>query len=375
MKQWFRIKVQADDPQVADINVFDFIGDWVDDLWGFDGVTTAKSFIAELEKIPATVKVLRVHINSPGGDVFGAVTIANALRDQRATKGRKVETIVDGLAASAASIIAMAGAPVRMSDNALLMIHNPWSITVGDADDMLKAVESLGKVRSTLVDTYQWHSELDDDEIEALMDAETWMDAEEAIEYGFADEVIEGLRAAASIDPRGLAKIRVPEHYAERVAAFVRQPDFDIVVRVKPAPAKTEPEILAATAGEILELCAEAKLGIHFARKLTAGGVTLADAMQLIAAERERLDAEDGRQTAIRALCKKYDLEVLGSALISGGVPLEDAKTIVAEVTAKVDVAEIDAGLSPDNGARHKPAINYDEAHARINNPLAFSRQ
>lgn len=383
MKQWFEIKVQADDPSVADVNVFDFIGDWIDELWGgFDGVITAKSFVAELEKLPEAVRTIRVHINSPGGDVFGALNIANALRDQRASRGRKVETIVEGLAASAASVIVMAGDPVRMSDNALLMIHNPWTYAIGEAADMQKAAEELDKVRNTLVTTYQWHSELDDGEIKALMDAVTWMDADDAIDKGFADEVVEGLSAMASIHPLGLkhAHVAVPEKYAERVAAFVRQPDAEpepVLAPVTPAakapdPAPVKPEPSAARAVDVVDQCGAAGLGVEFAQKLLGENVTAEDLGQLVSAERERLDAEARRDENVRALFKEHNMDVLGGYLAGAGVSVEAAKSIVTEITAAIDLAEIDAGLGPDPGARRKsPVMSYEEIYARLNTPTA----
>src|SRR5262245_49867465 len=117
---WFRIQAAAAG-SVADVVVFGFIGDWVADLYGGtgDGVVTAKSFADELAALPESVKTVRVRINSPGGDVVAGIAIANALRAEQ-QKGRKVETIVEGLAASAASVIAMGGSTVRMADNALM---------------------------------------------------------------------------------------------------------------------------------------------------------------------------------------------------------------------------------------------------------------
>ena len=218
--KWFRMEASKKNPAIADIYIFGFIGDWVDDLLGWDDVTTAKSFIDELEALPDSVKTIRLHVNSPGGDVFGAVAITNALRDQRTTKGRQVETIVEGLAASAASIVIQAGNPIRMADNALIMIHNPTMITYGEESDHRRAADALKTIRLTLISTYQWHSKLSAEKIGALMDEATWLEVDEAIEKGFATEKVEGLKVAASIDPRGLAKLSIPEKYRDRVKTF-----------------------------------------------------------------------------------------------------------------------------------------------------------
>src|SRR5690606_18599525 len=125
--------------------------------------------------------------------------------------------VIDGLAASAASIIAMAGQRVRMADNALLMIHNPWTVGIGNAAEMRKTAETLDTGRDTIIATYRWHATLDEKDIADLMDAETWMEADEAIGWGFATEKVEGLKAAASLRPQAIAKLEIPEKYRARV--------------------------------------------------------------------------------------------------------------------------------------------------------------
>src|SRR5688572_28058278 len=174
-REWYRLVTNAADPSVADVHVVDFIGDWIDDYWGF-GVT-AKAFIDQLAKLPEAVKTIRVHVNSPGGDVWSAVNIANALRDQRVTNRRNVVTIVDGLAASAASILIMAGEPVQIADTALVMIHNPATGMFGTAKNLREAADLLDTVRDQIVAAYHWHSKLSAEELVALMDATTWMSA------------------------------------------------------------------------------------------------------------------------------------------------------------------------------------------------------
>lgn len=224
MNEWFQIQLQAENPAVAEIFINDYIGNWADQMYndwlGTDSPITAKAIIDQLAALPESVRNIRVHINSPGGDVSAAVMIANAFRDQRVTKGRTVETIVDGLAASSASLIAMAGSPVRIADNGILMIHEPWTVALGNSAEMRKTADVLDQIRNaSIIPTYQWHSKKSADEIASLMAAETWMDADEAIANGFADEKVEGLKAAASIDPRHATKLKVPEKFAARVKA------------------------------------------------------------------------------------------------------------------------------------------------------------
>ena len=363
-KKWFEFRAQDEDASTVDIYILDIIGDWLDDLWGFDGVTTAKAFVEELSKLEDSVKTLRVHLNSPGGDVFAALNIANALRDQRVSKGRTVETIVDGLAASSASIIAMAGSPVRMSDNALMMIHDPWSFAIGGSDDLRKEADALDTVRDTIVTTYQWHSELKTDELRALMEAETWMDADEAIAKGFADEKVEGLKAAASINPRALTKLKVPEKYAERVKALVRDDEPEPAPKAPPEPT---PEPAAADTAEVVKLCGGAGLDIDFAQALIGEGATTEDVSARIAAEKESRAGAQARDKEIRAVCKVAGLEDFADSYVTGGMAVDQVREQATLITAKLDKVEIDAGLGPDDGTRRKPVIDVREVYAQRN--------
>lgn len=216
IKPWYRILNAAASPRVADVHVDDFIGGWGDDFLGNEDALTAKSFLEDLAAIPDSVKTIRLHVNSPGGDVFAAVNIANALREQRLSKQRTIEVTVEGLAASAASVVIMAGNSITMADNALLMVHNPYSLSMGNASELRKTAERLDKIRDSIIATYRWQSPLSEDKIAAMMDATTWMDADEAIENGFATKKIKGLKAAASFDAGTLAKLSIPDRYRDR---------------------------------------------------------------------------------------------------------------------------------------------------------------
>lgn len=359
MRQWFRMAAAADDPSVADIYIIDIIGDWIDEWMNemFDEkiTVTAKAFIDELAKLPAAVTTLRVHINSPGGDVWGAATIANALRDQQTAKGRTVETIIDGLAASAASVIAMAGSRVRMADNALFMIHNPWTWgAVGNAKELRQIADRLDVVRDTIVATYQWHTELEADEISALMDAETWMDADQALEKGFVTEKVEGLKAAASIDPRSLAKLTVPEKFRARVEALLAKPE--------PPPAPPTP----AAAADVLRLCREGEC-LDLAEGLIQAGATVEQVREQVAAAKETKARARARETDIRSLCAAAKLPELADAYVVGGMAIAQVRAQLTRMTAKLDRVEIDGNLGPDQGARTKPVIDVSAVYAELN--------
>lgn len=157
-------------------------GDISSVTWWGDEVTP-EEFRNELRQMKGD---LTVHINSQGGDVFAGVTIYNALKDYG--KG-KVTVKVDGLAASIASVVAMAGDEIIMSPGSMMMIHNPWSMGVGSAEELRKAADTLDEIREAILPIYTDRSGQSEDTVQELMDNETWMTAEKAVELGFADTV------------------------------------------------------------------------------------------------------------------------------------------------------------------------------------------
>ena len=146
-------------------------------------------------------KALKVRINSYGGEVAQGLAIYNLLKDYAG----EVTTICDGFACSAASVVFMAGTKRIMPRSSLLMIHNAWTWASGDADDLRKAADDLEKITQPSVEIYTSVSNLDADEIKAMMDAETWIDADEALDFGFATEISEEA-AMQSLEDGILAK-------------------------------------------------------------------------------------------------------------------------------------------------------------------------
>ena len=333
-RPWFRVEANAADPAAADLYIFDFIGDWIDDLWGMggQGVTTAKSFLDALSALPDSVKTLRIHVNSPGGDVFSAVTIANMLRAQATEKGRTVEMSIEGLAASAASIVICAGDTIRMADNALVMIHNPWSWMVGDAAEMRQAADELDTIRGTIIATYRWVSSLSEDELAAQMDATTWMDADEALAAGFATEIVSGLKAAAALRPEALAKLgEVPEKYRARVAALAPAATAPPPPAPIPDPA-SQPEEPAAVARACVAAGFPALTEALITARATPGVIT------------ERLAR--ARETA--ALCATAKLPDLAAGYVAADVPLATVRAQLTTLRARLDGVEIDGALDPE---------------------------
>ena len=179
LKFWNLVK--NDEEKTAELILYGSIGS--DEYW--DDISD-KVFKQDIENL-GDVKNITLHINSPGGSVFSAVAIANTLKNHKA----KVTANIDGLAASAATIITSACDTVRMPKNALFMIHNPITFAYGNNQEMQKTVEMLNKVKNSIIETYLNKTKTDKETLSELMDNETWMDAETAKEYGFVDEIVD----------------------------------------------------------------------------------------------------------------------------------------------------------------------------------------
>lgn len=149
----------------------------------FDDEVTPKIFRDELMSGEGDITVW---INSPGGDCIAAAQIYNMLLEYKGN----VTIKIDGIAASAASVVAMAGNKVIMSPVSMLMIHNPMTMAAGDTTEMKKAISMLTEVKESIINAYELKTGMSRDKIAKLMDAETWMDANKAVELGFADEIL-----------------------------------------------------------------------------------------------------------------------------------------------------------------------------------------
>lgn len=178
---WKWVKNIEPDPFGSDRTLY-LSGEISDETWYGDEVTP-EIFKDELNSGKGNITLW---INSPGGDVFAAAQIYNMLMDYP----YDVTVKIDALAASAASVIAMAGTRVCMSPVAMLMIHNPMTIAIGDSEEMQKAIDMLSEVKESIMNAYEIKSGLSRNKISKLMDAETWMNAKEAKKLGFADEIL-----------------------------------------------------------------------------------------------------------------------------------------------------------------------------------------
>ena len=193
-KKFWSFKNAKEDPKIGELNIY---GEISDSSWWGDEVTP-KQFKKDMDAL-GDISELNVYINSPGGDVFAGQTIYSILKRKKCT----VNVYIDGLAASAASIIAMIGRlpgnTLNMPVNAILMIHNPWSMVCGYASDMRQMADTLDKIRDSIVNVYKSGSSLEEKDIIELMDAVTWMTAQDALDFGFIDHIDESKEVAASI--------------------------------------------------------------------------------------------------------------------------------------------------------------------------------
>jgi ATP-dependent Clp protease protease subunit len=207
----FSVKNEAEGE--AHVYLYDVIGeDW------FGGIT-AKDFAAQVLALDA--QTIHLHINSPGGDVFEGRAMVAAL------KACKAKTIahIDGLAASAASWLALACDEVEITKGAFVMIHNSWSFAYGNAEDFRTQADLLEKIDGTILDDYEAATGKDRDTLKAWMDAETWFTADEAVEHGFADRLAPE-KATEPDNAWNLAAYKhAPKALTERPANASPEPD------------------------------------------------------------------------------------------------------------------------------------------------------
>ena len=187
---WKKVKNQETG---AEERVLELSGTIAEDSW-FDDDVTPQLFKDELNSGTGDITVW---INSPGGDCVAAAQIYNMLSNYKG----KVTVKIDGIAASAASVIAMAGDTVLVSPVSMLMIHNPATIAWGDHAEMQKAMDMLSEVKESIINAYVLKTGLSRPKLSHLMDAETWMDANKAVELGFADEIMTRAKAEPEKEP------------------------------------------------------------------------------------------------------------------------------------------------------------------------------
>jgi ATP-dependent protease ClpP protease subunit len=260
---------------------------------------TSESVASALASKPSAVKL---RINSPGGDCFDALACFNLLR----SSGAKVDVEVLGLAASAASLIAMAGDSVLMATGSMMMLHNPWTAVMGNSNDLRDAADRLDKVRQSFLDIYQSKSGRAPEEVGAVMDDETWLTADEAVEFGFATGKL-GEQKAQPVPSITLSSIYAKSWEPLKLAAMVLEaphvaeaPDPEVVmVNLPPDPvaakAQATSEILAQVGAESIDA---AKAAVQEAPGLRQ---QLADAKDFLEVADANLSSANAKVSAAEA--------------------------------------------------------------------------
>jgi ATP-dependent Clp protease, protease subunit len=174
----------------GELSLYGTVSEW---SWWDDEITPRK-FRDDINNL-GEVEEIVVKLNSQGGDVFAGLHIYQVLKEHKA----HITVRVEGLAASIASTIAMAGDKVIMPKGSMMMMHNPWTYTAGEANELRQTADVLDSIRDALVEVYVAKTGLDEEEIKSLLDSETWMTSSQAVERGFADELEENLQISASI--------------------------------------------------------------------------------------------------------------------------------------------------------------------------------
>lgn len=298
-QKWYSIEAKADD-KPAEINIFDAIGN----TWDGEGVT-AKQFIADLK--PLAGKPLALFINSPGGSVSDGLAIYNALK----AHDGEITVKVMGVAASAASFIAMAGDKIVMPENTFLMVHNPLSWAYGNADEFREVADTLDKIGSSLIGIYVARTKQPEADIKALLDAETWLTANEALALGFADEVLPEMKVAAAFDTE-----KMPANI--KGAFMAAKPPVTPPVVTQPAPEAV------ALADEIKGLVAAAGLDDHLP--------VFALAESVDAAKAHIVEARN-----IVALCGVLKMNDKAGGFINAGTSYADVRKALSAARASAD--------------------------------------
>lgn len=333
-KRWYKIRNVR--RGVAEIAIYDEIGGW--------GIT-AREFSDEL-KMYADVSLIDLHIHSPGGDVFEGMAIYNLLVNHPA----RVEATIDGLAASMGSVVAMAADTITIPENAMMMVHRPWGIQGGDADEMRRYADLLDKVESNLVSAYTKKTGLSDDVIRELLADETWLTGPEAVERGFADQLAEPLTAAASLQ-------------SNRMKEFQNMPK-QMKDLMKPrgqgqtAPQSDEPKQTASAHQEpVQEPVQEPKQPSARQQEPTPPAPRFTPPGEPVASAEDFKRQELGRRDAIKAVfapfAGKYDSverECLDDMEVNADMAKDKLLAALGRGTTPTDGPRKDAGAFADNG-------------------------
>ena len=368
-------EVEGQETGTALMRIYEDIGE---DCWTGEGIT-AKKFAAELDGF-GDIKRLHIHINSLGGDAFAAQAIHSSLKEHSAKK----TSYIDGVAASAATIIACGANEVVARMNSTYMIHNPWGVVMGGAKAMRKAADDLDKVTKPIVNVYaaQVRETIDEATIRQLMDDETWMDAEEAKAYGFVNRIKGKIKAIAKVNKSQIlcsGRVMNLDRYHYR-----NIPRFPTLKAEPPkaAAAQLKPEMKGAS--ENMESNAEPQAAAAAAPKKV---ITRSDIPPELVAEivANACSTERTRLAALDAMAGPGLDEIIAKAKADGKQPQDIALEVNAVLRQRIEAAEkkgamlrdaapagaIRAGDAPPTP---KPADPQAQVKAALKNAFANCR-
>ena len=301
---WYQVQALADKKAV--INIYEQIGkDW----WDGSGVT-AKSFADTLQAL-GDIDHIELHVNSPGGNVYDGLTVYNLLKRHKAL----VTGIVDGVAASIASVILMACDKVIMPENATVFIHDPWTFAQGDADQLRAVAADLDKISVGIISAYRDKTGLTDDKIRDLMKGDSLLTAQEAVDMGFADQLESPMQAAANFD----------------IAAARAQASEQLKAHLAKTPPTTPESVVIDAAAVMAFLSAE----------------NAADTVQAVLAKFGPAAPVIADATEVISLCEARKLEAFAAPLIKAKLPKEQVVArldLIRDVKDVLDTAKVESG-------------------------------
>jgi len=300
MKNWYAINAKADKPEEAEIAIYDEIG-----FWG----VTAQAFISDLKNL-GDVKSIVLSVNSPGGSVFDGLAIYNALKGMR-NKGVHITGRVMGIAASAASFVIMAANTIEMPENSMMMVHYASGLAWGNAEEMRETADILDKIDASIVGIYTARTGKSEEDVRALLAAETYMTASEAKENGFADNVTENVKATASFELD-----RLPEN----VKALFKN--------AQTAQEQVAPPAISTPMAQVIS---------EFAAK--AGMAEFADVWALNCASVEDAQRAMAEAGEIRSLCAVAKASDRAAGFIREAAPLAKVREALIAARAEKDEA------------------------------------
>lgn len=324
----FSVKMQG--PRKARVEMYDVLGP----SWA--GMIDAKSVAAQL-KDAGELDEIELRINSPGGSAFEGMAIHNILKDHPA----KVHVVVDGVAASAASLVAMAGDTVRIPKNALMMIHDPWSVAYGGESDFQKAINMLSATKEAAIASYAAKSKQPDEKIAQWMTDETWFTGQEAVDAGLADTTDKEL-PLEKVEPKSQVQAlfqKAPNQFASLVA-----------LSALPKPTQEPPKMADEITPEVTPPQAEADTSK--AKEKAAQKAT---------------NDERSRVQNIMGICNKAGKPELATQFIADGNTVEEVNAKMVEVLCQQrppigDGTGADLNLQPDENAAYKAEYAKDRA-------------